>query len=119
MSEMGRQSNKQNRQMEPRRTMAARSSQTTGFIDDRNAVALRFADRETSNRAIGIILAKAPDHTFLFPDPLTIIMNKEDQLLFAGLQCKPEEVAKPDEVSNEEMAELRFKNLFGGETKDH
>ena len=98
--------------------MAKRSIQTTGFIDDRNAVALRFADRETSSRAVGIILEKAPDHAFLFPDPFTIIMNREDQRLFAGLAYESEEVVKPNEVSNEEMAELRFENLFRGDTKD-
>lgn len=87
----------------------------SAFIDDRNAVALRFVDRETSNRAVGIILEKAPDHAFIFPDPLTIIMNKEDQHLFDGLPYDPEEVATPEEVSVEEMAELRYKNLFRSE----
>jgi hypothetical protein len=92
--------------------MAPRSKRTPGFIDDRNAVALRFADRETSNRAVGIILEKAPDHTFLFPDPLTIIMNREDQRLFDGLLSKSEDVATPDEITGEEMAELRYQHLF-------
>lgn len=87
----------------------------SAFIDDHNAVALRFVDRETSNRAVGIILEKAPDHAFMFPDPLTIIMNKEDQHLFEGLPYDPEEVATPEEVSVEEMAELRYKNLFRNE----
>jgi hypothetical protein len=100
------------------RTPKRQRRRTVNFIDDRNAVALRFADRETSNRAVGIILEKAPDHAFLFPDPLTIIMNKEDQRLFAGLSYEPEKVAKPGEVTNEEMAELRFENFFGGEIKD-
>lgn len=82
-------------------------------VDDRNAVALRFLTREAANHAVGIILAEAPDHAFMFPDSFMVIMNKEDQQLFDGLPYVEEGVAKPGEVSNEELASLRFDNLFG------
>jgi hypothetical protein len=99
------------------RTPKKRRRQTVNFIDDRNAVALRFADEETSHKAVGIILAKAPDHPFLYPDLFTIIMNAEDKSLFDGLAYDTEEVAKPGEVSNEELSEARYENLFGGKKK--
>lgn len=112
---MQRQNDAQNLQTESGRKMPARNNRSTGFIDDRNAVALRFADRETSNQAVGIILKNAPDHAFLFPDPLTIIMNKEDQPLFDGLKYEPEDVATPEEVSAAELAELRHQHLYRNE----
>ena len=88
-----------------------------GYLDDRNAVALCFVDRENSMKAKSIILKKVPDHAFIFPNALTIIMNKGDQRLFKGLRYEIQEVATPGEISNEEMAALRAEYLFGKEKK--
>jgi hypothetical protein len=84
-----------------------------GFLDDRNAIALRFVNKKTSDEAVDIILKNAPNHTFLFPDASTIIMDRADIPLFEGLRYELQDVAKPDEIPNEEMANLRHENLFG------
>lgn len=101
-----------NPRQKPRRKKSVRNQNTMNLIDDRKAVALRFRNTRNADEAIARILKHAPDHPFLFPDSLTIIMNKDDQHLFDGLQYDPQEVATPEEVSNEEMAELRDEHLF-------
>ncbi len=89
-------------------------------IDEHNAVALCFKNEENFSKAVMILLENAPDHEFLFPGDDTIIMDKEDKrfLPISELKYEEEEVVPSSEVSQEELAELRYKNLFKGGDSD-
>lgn len=82
------------------------------FVDDRDAVALRFTNEEASIRAVEILLSEAHGRPAMFPDNMTIIINRSDLHFFDGLDYVEQKVAKPDEVSLEDLARLRSENMW-------
>jgi hypothetical protein len=87
------------------------------FVDDRDAVALNFPDEDTFSRAMGILHegpAYGRPYDFGFRDEeYIIIINRSDQHFFDGLDYTEEKVAKPDEVSLEDLARIRAEHMRG------
>jgi hypothetical protein len=89
------------------------SQQLLPFVDDRDAVALRFLDEDSSNRAVEILLHEAYGHPAYLPDNMTIIINRSDQHFFDGLAYEEQKVAHPDEVSLQDLARIRAEHMRG------
>ena len=95
----------------------AQSQQLLPFVDDRDAVALNFSNRETFIQALGILCEGAaygrPYALGFRGEEYIIIINRSDQHFFAGLAYTEEHVATPDEVSLEDLARIRAEHMRG------
>jgi hypothetical protein len=85
------------------------------YVDDRDAVALHFADRANFVRAIEILYGAAHGRPYTFGIGIAhvLIVNRSDQHFFAGLAYTEEHVATPDEVSLEDLARIRAEHMRG------
>jgi hypothetical protein len=85
------------------------------FVDDRDAVALHFADRANFVRAIEILSGAAHGRPYNFGIGIAyvLIINRSDQHFFAGLTYTEEHVATPDEVSLQDLARIRAEHMRG------
>jgi hypothetical protein len=82
------------------------------FVDDRDAVALNFSNRETFIQALGILCEGAaygrPYELGFRGEEYIIIVNRTDQHFFEGLAFTEEHGATPDEVSLEDLTRKNF-----------